>query len=201
MHSTRRRKPAATAAIGTPARRKSRSPNGRAEVACRRPAELPPSTARPSKQQPAPIGGNVHSNAEAARDRKPSLRRSVFGLYLKIEEYDIINRKYGSPIARQMVERPCPAFEKASRNGRHGQTRKRRIRRHVAGQHAGRSKPGRQTDACGHRQLRAAARRSRTADPLAARRRRAQTERNRARTLRPGATSLRRRPAPRTANA
>ena len=36
-------------------------------------------------------------------------------MYLKIEEYDIVNRKYGSPIARQMVDAAAPAFEKALR--------------------------------------------------------------------------------------
>lgn len=36
-------------------------------------------------------------------------------LYLKIEEYDIINRKYGSAIARQMVDITTPALEKALR--------------------------------------------------------------------------------------
>ena len=36
-------------------------------------------------------------------------------LYLKIDEYDIVNRKYGSPIARQMVDTAMPALEKALR--------------------------------------------------------------------------------------
>jgi len=37
-------------------------------------------------------------------------------LYLKIDEYEIINRKYGSPIARQMVEKATPVFERALRD-------------------------------------------------------------------------------------
>ncbi len=36
-------------------------------------------------------------------------------LYLKIEEYEIISRKYGSPIARQMVDKAAPALEKILR--------------------------------------------------------------------------------------
>ena len=36
-------------------------------------------------------------------------------LYLKIDEYDIINRKYGSPIARQMVEAAGPVLNKSLR--------------------------------------------------------------------------------------
>jgi diguanylate cyclase len=36
-------------------------------------------------------------------------------VFLKIEEYDIINRKYGSPIARQMVEMAGPALNKVLR--------------------------------------------------------------------------------------
>ena len=36
-------------------------------------------------------------------------------MYLKIEEYDIINRKYGSAIARQMVDTAAPAFQKVLR--------------------------------------------------------------------------------------
>ena len=98
-------------------------------------------------------------------------------LYLKIEDYDIISRKYGSPIARQMVDTAMPALEKdASRNGCPGQARKRRIRRHAPGQHANRSKSRGKTHVFSDRKLPAAARRSRTADSLAARHRRAQTE-------------------------
>ena len=36
-------------------------------------------------------------------------------LYLKIDEYDIVNRKYGGPIARQMVDAARPAFDKVLR--------------------------------------------------------------------------------------
>jgi diguanylate cyclase (GGDEF)-like protein len=36
-------------------------------------------------------------------------------LYLKIEDFDIINRKYGSPIARQLVDTAMPALEKTLR--------------------------------------------------------------------------------------
>jgi GGDEF domain-containing protein len=36
-------------------------------------------------------------------------------LYLKIEDFDIMNRKYGSPIARQMVDTAMPALEKTLR--------------------------------------------------------------------------------------
>ncbi|HEY2410938.1 MAG TPA: diguanylate cyclase [Pirellulaceae bacterium] len=68
----------------------------------------------------------------AAADQTPSgatfiqmLKRRVteshrFGvplsiLYLKIEDFDIASRKYGSPIARQMVETTAPALEKTLR--------------------------------------------------------------------------------------
>ena len=36
-------------------------------------------------------------------------------LYLKIEDFDITSRKYGSPIARQMVDTAMPALEKTLR--------------------------------------------------------------------------------------
>jgi diguanylate cyclase len=36
-------------------------------------------------------------------------------LYLKIEDFDIISRKYGSPIARQMADTAMPALEKTLR--------------------------------------------------------------------------------------
>ena len=36
-------------------------------------------------------------------------------MYVKIDEYDVVNRKYGGPIARQMVDVAAPAFRKALR--------------------------------------------------------------------------------------
>jgi diguanylate cyclase len=36
-------------------------------------------------------------------------------MYLKIEEYDIVGRKYGSTVARQMVDAVAPAFQKVLR--------------------------------------------------------------------------------------
>ena len=36
-------------------------------------------------------------------------------LYLKIDEYDVVSRKYGNPIARQMVETATPVFQKGLR--------------------------------------------------------------------------------------
>ncbi|HEX3601859.1 MAG TPA: diguanylate cyclase [Lacipirellulaceae bacterium] len=36
-------------------------------------------------------------------------------MYVKLDEYDIINRKYGSPIARQMVDAAGPAFQRVLR--------------------------------------------------------------------------------------
>ena len=36
-------------------------------------------------------------------------------LYMKIEDFDIVNRKYGSPIARQVVDTAMPALEKTLR--------------------------------------------------------------------------------------
>ena len=36
-------------------------------------------------------------------------------MYVKIEEYDIVSRKYGSTIARQMVDAAAPAFQKVLR--------------------------------------------------------------------------------------
>ncbi len=36
-------------------------------------------------------------------------------MYLKIEEFDIVNRKYGSPTARQMVDAAASEFQKALR--------------------------------------------------------------------------------------
>jgi diguanylate cyclase len=36
-------------------------------------------------------------------------------LYLKIEEYDIVNRKYGSQVARQMIDAAAPAFQRVLR--------------------------------------------------------------------------------------
>jgi diguanylate cyclase len=36
-------------------------------------------------------------------------------MYIKIEEYDIVNRKYGATVARQMVDAAAPAFQKVLR--------------------------------------------------------------------------------------
>ncbi len=36
-------------------------------------------------------------------------------LYLRIEEYDIVNRKYGSQVARQMTDAAAPAFQRVLR--------------------------------------------------------------------------------------
>ena len=97
-------------------------------------------------------------------------------LYLKIEEYDIVNRKYGSPIARQMVDAAAPAFQKVLRemdvmtkldNGEFvvmlpGSTQAGGFARGKA-------------HALGDCQLRVAARRSRTADPFSTWHRRTQS--------------------------
>ena len=108
-------------------------------------------------------------------------------LYLKIEDFDIINRKYGS------ADRPA--------NGRHGHASisKKRLREMdvlaklengefvamLPGSTQAEANRVAKTDVCGNRKLPAARRRSRVADSIAARHRGAQTRRNRARTHRP----------------
>jgi diguanylate cyclase len=64
---------------------------------------------------PAPTGANFIQLLKRRVTESHRFGVPISVAYLKIEEYDIINRKYGSPIARQMVDAAAPGFQKALR--------------------------------------------------------------------------------------
>ena len=80
-------------------------------------AEIP----TPEKLEEGPMDGSAPTGATFIQMLKRRVTESHrFGiplsvLYLKIDEYDIVNRKYGGPIARQMVDAATPAFDKVLR--------------------------------------------------------------------------------------
>lgn len=83
------------------------------------PIEEPPvpvqSPAEQSFEQPAPSGATFIQMLKRRVTESHRFGVPLSILYLKIEDYDIVNRKYGSPIARQMVETAMPALEKTLR--------------------------------------------------------------------------------------
>ena len=64
---------------------------------------------------PAPTGANFIQLLKRRVTESHRFGVPISVAYLKIEEYDIINRKYGSPIARQMVDAAAPGIQKALR--------------------------------------------------------------------------------------
>jgi diguanylate cyclase len=87
-------------------------------------ADKQPIVEPPAPEQP-PAGVSAEQQTPSGATFIQMLKRRVteshrFGvplsiLYLKIEDFDITSRKYGSPIARQMVETAMPALEKTLR--------------------------------------------------------------------------------------
>ena len=85
---------------------------------------MPARRSRAAPPQPRPIRRPKQQTPSGATFIQMLKRRVTeshrFGvplsiLYLKIEDFDIINRKYGSPIARQMVDTAMPALQKTLR--------------------------------------------------------------------------------------
>ncbi len=85
----------------------------------------PPPVAEPPAQPQVPVDHAPQQATTSGATFIQMLKRRVteshrFGiplsiLYLKIEDFDIANRKYGSPFARQMAETAMPAMEKILR--------------------------------------------------------------------------------------
>ena len=104
MRSTRQRRPAATAAIGTQVRTRFRSPKHD-----QAPVVEPPAPPQPSDRTADAVRRHVHSNAQAARDRKSPLRRPALDLVFEDRRL-----RHHQPQVRQ-PDRPA--------NGRHGRCR------------------------------------------------------------------------------
>jgi diguanylate cyclase len=91
------------------------------------PQKLEKQADEPQKTPPAPPGSKVASNGRLTAPGTfiHILKRRVteshrFGiplcvLHLKVDEYDVVSRKYGPAIARQMLDSAEPALEKAMR--------------------------------------------------------------------------------------
>ena len=83
------------------------------------PVVEPPAPPEPAIDQPAeqqtPSGATFIQMLKRRVTESHRFGVPLSILYLKIEDFDIISRKYGSPIARQMVETAMPALEKTLR--------------------------------------------------------------------------------------
>ena len=77
-------------------------------------AELPTPLLPPADQQ-TPSGATFIQMLKRRVTESHRFGVPLSILYLKIEDFDITNRKYGSPIARQMVETAMPALQKTLR--------------------------------------------------------------------------------------
>jgi diguanylate cyclase len=79
--------------------------------------EAPPAAAAaPAKQEaPANNGGTFIQMLKRRVTECHRFGIPISVMYIKLEEYDIINRKYGSPVARQMVDAANPALQKVLR--------------------------------------------------------------------------------------
>jgi diguanylate cyclase len=77
--------------------------------------KINPSRPEPQAEQQFPGGATFIQNLKrrVAESHRYGVPLSV--LSLKIEEYDIINKKYGSPVARQMVETAWPVLNRVLR--------------------------------------------------------------------------------------
>jgi diguanylate cyclase len=69
----------------------------------------------PAHEQPAPSGATFIQTLKRRVTESHRFGVPLSILYLKIEEFDVINRKYGSPIARQLVDTAIPLLEKTLR--------------------------------------------------------------------------------------
>ena len=92
------------------------SSDHRSRQTCRSPNRLlRHNRADQSAEQPAPSGATFIQMLKRRVTESHRFGVPLSILYLKIEDFDIINRKYGSPIARQMVDTAMPALEKTLR--------------------------------------------------------------------------------------
>ncbi len=78
------------------------------------PAPIEPSTERP-EDQTAPSGATFIQMLKRRVTESHRFGVPLSVLYLKIEDYDITNRKYGSAFARQLVDTASPVLEKILR--------------------------------------------------------------------------------------
>jgi diguanylate cyclase len=88
------------------------------EVVQEGPTEEPAATAEAAAPAEAPAAPTGATFIQMLRRRVTESHRfgiPISVMYLKIDEYDIVNRKYGSPIARQMMDAAAPAFQKVLR--------------------------------------------------------------------------------------
>jgi diguanylate cyclase len=75
----------------------------------------PPAPPQPPVEQQTPSGATFIQMLKRRVTESHRFGVPLSILYLKIEDFDIINRKYGSAIARQMVDTAMPALEKTLR--------------------------------------------------------------------------------------
>jgi diguanylate cyclase len=71
--------------------------------------------AKPAEGLAAPTGATFVQMLKRRVTESHRFGIPISVLYLKIEEYDIVNRKHGSPIARQMVDAAGPAIQRVLR--------------------------------------------------------------------------------------
>jgi diguanylate cyclase len=76
------------------------------------PAPEPPKTAEPA---PSPNGATFIQLLKRRVTESNRFGIPISIMFLRIEDIDIVNRKYGSAIARQMVDTAAPAFQKCLR--------------------------------------------------------------------------------------
>ncbi len=78
-------------------------------------ADSQPAASETWEGQPPPSGATFIQRLKRRVTESHRFGLPLAVLYLRIEEYDIVVRKYGSAIARQMVDSATPAFDKALR--------------------------------------------------------------------------------------
>jgi diguanylate cyclase len=79
------------------------------------PADEPPAAPEPLVDQQTPSGATFIQMLKRRVTESHRFGVPLSILYLKIEHFDITNRKYGGTVARQMVETAMPALEKTLR--------------------------------------------------------------------------------------
>ncbi len=71
--------------------------------------------AKPAETNASPTGATFVQMLKRRVTESHRFGIPISVLYMKIEEYDVVNRKHGSPIARQMADAAGPAIQRALR--------------------------------------------------------------------------------------
>ena len=91
-------------------------PEQAAIAAAAEPVPAPtPEPAPPAEPAPAPSGATFIQMLKRRVTESNRFGIPISVMFLRIEDFDIVNRKYGSPIARQMVDAAAPALQKCLR--------------------------------------------------------------------------------------